>query len=385
VQTLTFNKGCAEMDVDQLLKRYGSGKRHFPWVNLSEGNLTGAQLRGIRLSRANLAKASLVGADLSQANLSKAILREANLRKANLAGSKLYKANLSKARLDGIDLTGADLRGVNLDGANLSGAIMPDGTPYEQWIVLQHSQPKVLMKETMADDQPLSTLEGVNEQSLVVAESPETQEPSEPRVSRVSSRIRLAAQELISRIPWQPLCLLWLGYFLFGILLAIHKAPFLAWILAWSGSLIWVVDASMTWYVPITGAIAVMGSVPRSIVSLVISAVITLGLIWIMIGLDFGTKKAFKDGLWVGMLASAAMLVLSWLLDGADKLLSRGVLTSNFPMAYALLVAIITAMFGTIAWMSMEYRGFTLKRSVPAFASITGLGLLCGWAVEHLF
>ena len=372
------------MDVDRLLKRYRSGKKNFASIDLSEANLTGARLTGIRLSRANLTKASLARADLSQANLSKAILCGANLREAKLIGSKLYKANLSRARLDGIDFTGADLRGVNLDGARLDRAIMPDGTPYEQWLVLQHSEAKVHMSETTANDQPLSTPDS-DEQSFAVATLPESEQSSEPLVSRRFSRIRLAIQAVFNTVPWQPFCLLWFGYFLFGLLLAAHNAPLLAWILAWAGSLIWVVDESMTWYVPIAGAIAVMGSVPRSIASLVVSAVITLGLIGIMIFLDFGLKKALREGLWVGMLASAAMLVTSWLLNGGEQLIGSGILTGNFLMAFALFFAIAAAMSGTITWMSMELMGFTLGRSVPLFAGITGLGLLCGWAVEQLF
>lgn len=372
------------MDVDRLLRRYRSGKKNFASVDLSEANLTGARLTGIRLSRANLTKASLAMADLSQANLSKAILCEANLREAKLIGSKLYKANLSRAQLDGIDFTGADLRGVNLDGARLDRAIMPDGRPYEQWLVLQHSKAKVRMNETTANDQPLSTPDSVNEQSLAVATVPEINESSEPLLSRGFARLRLAAQDFFNTVPWQPFGLLWLGYFLFGLLLASHNAPWLAWILAWTGSLIWVVDESMTWYVPIAGAIAVMGSVPRSIASLVVSAVITLGLIGLMIFLDFGLKKALREGLWVGMLASAAMLVISWLLNGGEKLIGSGILTGNFLMAFALFFAIVAAMFGTITWMSMEFTRLTLGRSVPVFAGITGLGLLCGWAVEQL-
>lgn len=373
------------MDVDRLLRRYRSGKKNFASVDLTEANLTGARLTGIRLSRANLTKASLAMADLSQANLSKAILCGANLREAKLIGSKLYKANLSRAQLHGIDFTGADLRGVNLDGACLDRAIMPDGTPYEQWLVLQHSKAKVRMNETTANDQPLSTPDSVNEQSLAVATVPEIEQPSEPLVFRGFAKIRLAAQDFFKTVPWQPFFLLWFGYFLFGLLLGTHKAPLLAWTLAWTGSLIWVVDESMAWYVPMAGAIAVMGSVPRSIASLVVSAVITLGLVCIMIFLDFGLKKALREGLWVGMLASAAMLVISWLLNGGEKLIGNGIFTGHFLMAFGLFFAIVAAMFGTITWMSMAFMGLRLGRNVPVFAGITGLGLLCGWAVEQLF
>ncbi len=66
--------------------------------------------------------ANLRCADLSDANLSDADLRGANLRYADLSGANLSDANLRGANLRYADLSGANLRGANLSGANLRGA-----------------------------------------------------------------------------------------------------------------------------------------------------------------------------------------------------------------------------------------------------------------------
>jgi hypothetical protein len=66
-------------------------------ANLSEANLSGADLRWANLS----------GADLRWADLSAANLRGADLREANLRGANLSEANLSEANLRGANLRGA--------------------------------------------------------------------------------------------------------------------------------------------------------------------------------------------------------------------------------------------------------------------------------------
>ena len=57
--------------------------------------------------------------DISEANLSGADLIEANLIRANLSGANLIEAYLSRASLGRADLSGADLSEANLIGANL--------------------------------------------------------------------------------------------------------------------------------------------------------------------------------------------------------------------------------------------------------------------------
>ena len=86
-------------------------------ANLSDADLSDANLSGANLSDADLSDADLSGANLSDADLSGADLSDANLSDADLSGADLSDANLSDA-----DLSGANLSGANLSGANLSDA-----------------------------------------------------------------------------------------------------------------------------------------------------------------------------------------------------------------------------------------------------------------------
>jgi uncharacterized protein YjbI with pentapeptide repeats len=101
-------------------------------VNLSEADLTEIRLCGADLIKADLTDADLSGAFLIEADLNKADLSGANLSESDLGGADLIEAdltdaNLSGAYLGGADMTGTylkwtDLSGTNLNGANLSGA-----------------------------------------------------------------------------------------------------------------------------------------------------------------------------------------------------------------------------------------------------------------------
>lgn len=122
---------------------------NLPVANLSgatlyRANFIGAQLIYANLSGADLRAASLIIADLTGANLSNADMRVqfamginlsyANLSGANMAGTyittrnggfwnatALSSSNFSYANLSSADLTHTNLRSANLTGANLSG------------------------------------------------------------------------------------------------------------------------------------------------------------------------------------------------------------------------------------------------------------------------
>ena len=83
----------------------------------AEIDLIRADLSDADLSRANLRNASLVNADLNRADLS-----IANLSNANLNDADLNRADLSNANLNDASLRQANLSGTNLSNANLSGA-----------------------------------------------------------------------------------------------------------------------------------------------------------------------------------------------------------------------------------------------------------------------
>jgi len=103
-------------------------------ANLVNANLNGANLNGATLFQANLNGATLNGATLFEANLSGATLINANLNRANLSGAMLRRTNLSGAILAGADFsltelttadfTNADLREAILSGAYLRAAIL---------------------------------------------------------------------------------------------------------------------------------------------------------------------------------------------------------------------------------------------------------------------
>jgi hypothetical protein len=78
-------------------------------ANLIDANISRAILIGADLDGADLFLAELIGADLSKAILSEAMLSEANLSEANLSGADLYTARLIDTKLDGATLTGARL------------------------------------------------------------------------------------------------------------------------------------------------------------------------------------------------------------------------------------------------------------------------------------
>ncbi|MBD2627294.1 pentapeptide repeat-containing protein [Anabaena variabilis FACHB-164] len=79
--------------------------------------------------------------DLSNVNISKANLKKAKLEKANFEGAKLEEVNLILAKLKGTIFIGAslqkayleqaDLKGAFLSKANLEGATMPDGSIHD--------------------------------------------------------------------------------------------------------------------------------------------------------------------------------------------------------------------------------------------------------------
>jgi len=97
---------------------------HKEWLRMigpkgRQADLRGANLSDADLSQADLRKALLSGAYLTQANLSDADLHAAELGAADLRSAMLCRANLSEAFL-----VGADLRGSSLTHANLRGAML---------------------------------------------------------------------------------------------------------------------------------------------------------------------------------------------------------------------------------------------------------------------
>ena len=103
-------------EIQELLKNHklwlsgdGDGRR----ADLTDANLTGADLMRADLMRANLRGAYLTDADLMRANLRGANLTDANLTCANLTDADLTCADLMRANLTDANLTDANLTGAN--------------------------------------------------------------------------------------------------------------------------------------------------------------------------------------------------------------------------------------------------------------------------------
>ncbi len=105
----------------------GKNNQHEPIIDLTEANLSDANLRGAILPDATLSNVDLRGATLTNANLRGATLSGAKLGGADLSGTKLvfaylHLADLTNATLSNVDLTDANLSDVSLTNANLYGA-----------------------------------------------------------------------------------------------------------------------------------------------------------------------------------------------------------------------------------------------------------------------
>lgn len=107
------------MNVREILEQYAAGMRDFSGANLTQVNLSGANLSGADFSEANLSVANLSGANLSNTNLSRANLNVARLSGANLAKANLTQANLNVANLIQTNLKEADLTQATLIRAEL--------------------------------------------------------------------------------------------------------------------------------------------------------------------------------------------------------------------------------------------------------------------------
>ena len=88
---------------------------------MTQADLSNLDLSGAELTYSDLSEASLNGADLSGAVLSKATLRYAILSQADLRFAALCEADLTETDLSRANLFGADLREADLSGANLNG------------------------------------------------------------------------------------------------------------------------------------------------------------------------------------------------------------------------------------------------------------------------
>jgi uncharacterized protein YjbI with pentapeptide repeats len=88
-------------------------------IDISKANLQGAKLESVNFTGAKLVDSQLAGVNLAGANLKNANLTQAFLYGADLFGTVLESTNFTKANLTVADLEGVNLRYANLEGANL--------------------------------------------------------------------------------------------------------------------------------------------------------------------------------------------------------------------------------------------------------------------------
>lgn len=105
--------------------------------NMSNLDLSFADLSNCRLEMATLDNACMTGATLTGAYLHRASLCKAHLEGAKLLCAKLDGANLSHAHLEGADLLSASLRrttlcGAHCEGAELTSAQIDDRTNFKK-------------------------------------------------------------------------------------------------------------------------------------------------------------------------------------------------------------------------------------------------------------
>lgn len=110
----------------------------FDRQDLTDVDLTGANLRDSSFKRADLTASLLQGVDAQRAKfvtsimhdvvLDEANLVRADLTKADLKGASLKGANLTWARMFRADLSGADLTGARLDNTDFLQAVLDGAT-----------------------------------------------------------------------------------------------------------------------------------------------------------------------------------------------------------------------------------------------------------------
>lgn len=338
-------------------------------ADLTAALLEGANLAGADLSKGILAGARLTGASLEGANLEGADLRDADLRLANL-----YRAKLNLANLAGAVLEEANLEETEMADADFSSAIMPDGSDYETWAASHPPVIKPEMPEEVEpeDAQPEETQPERAQPELKLSDRQHSRpEPPPPRTfSGVAPvRSRLSSVDAIKRLAEKKgdrqlflllLTCLAFGYLGVGMELAYSGAGWFPWFLAWGGAILWAFNDIFTWFAPLAAGLAVMGSMPISIIVYGVMGIAMFVSVTNMMSLGLGVRNSLRDGVWLGGLAGLLFATV------------RGY------FSLILILSIVAITLGTPLWIVMDYSQFEKKQALQVIGGASGLGLLLG-------
>lgn len=182
------------------------------------------------------------------------------------------------------------------------------------------------------------------------------------------------------KIPYPSLMLLGLGYICFGWLIGLNHGGEITWAIAWLGSVVWVIDESLTWYSPIAGAIAVILAIGLSSWALVFAVSIGAGLLIALKLVGWSLRAAIRDGLWVGGITVVLLTLPMWLSvrpEGYGALIALG----QYVIALTLMVGMAGSGLGSISWLQMRHHGFAWQRILWTIGGTTAFSLLVGGLV----
>jgi uncharacterized protein YjbI with pentapeptide repeats len=126
LQQLLSTKQCNGCDLSGAnLSNIDLSKAQLVGANLNMANLVNTNLSEANLTKASVVGANLGGANLRQTNLSEATFVYSNLAQAQMQGATLYKTDLQGANLANVELTGARISRSSFTNANIYQVKLP--------------------------------------------------------------------------------------------------------------------------------------------------------------------------------------------------------------------------------------------------------------------
>ena len=352
------------MTPEHLIRLYQQGKRDFIWADLRGVCLRGQCLAGVNFNRSNLQQADLSGADLSGCSFQKADLSAANLTAATLTDARFRKANL----------TGATLALDQLPSTALQGAVLPDGTlqPLEE-IAVEAADGVVAAVDgsppepATALDEPERWAKSIDVQAEI-AKRPPPPPPPRPRTR----------DEVLLALPRIPLGFFVGGFLVDGLVLSLSAAGGTAWVVSAIATQLWAIHSGLTWFIPITIALAALLGGPMAAFPLLVVPAVTFVMMmggFLVVGWHWRT--ALHGAIWLAGVAAVLLCMTPWLVASGGL---TAVVAPTALLAVMLLLAVGCVSVGLTGIEAMH-----MARIHPRHMRlVTGLGGLGGLAVGGL-